>query len=233
MRRSRPCCGRPARSSSARPTCTSSRSAPPATTPASARRGTRSIPRDRRAARAAGRRSPSRPAWPSPPSAPTPAAPSASPPRRAASSGSSPRGARFPRQAWCRSAASWITSGPMTRSVADAWLMYDVMRGARELSRRGARPRRCAACASACLTATCSIASTRRWSRWCFEPSMRLGAARRAGVGRRHRARRRHAARLPAAGAVGRSGVSRARRSRRRRATTRRTCASGWRWAAT
>ncbi len=62
MRRSRACCGRPARCSSARPTCTSSRSARPARIRASAWRAIRTIRRDRRADRAAVRPSPSRPA---------------------------------------------------------------------------------------------------------------------------------------------------------------------------
>ena len=56
-------CGRPARSSSARPTCTSTRSARRATIPRSAPCAIRSIPPDRRAARAADRPSASPPAW--------------------------------------------------------------------------------------------------------------------------------------------------------------------------
>ena len=73
--------------------------------------------------------------------------------------------------------------GPMTRSVADAWLIYDVMRGAHRLS-RAARRCRCAACASACPAASCSIASTRRWRQWCFDAVERLGNGGRAGDGR-------------------------------------------------
>ena len=60
--------------------------------------------------------------------------------------------------------------GPMTRSVADAWLMYDVMRGAAHERRAGARPPS-AACASACRAATCSIASTRTSRLGCSRPS--------------------------------------------------------------
>ena len=98
--------------------------------------------------------------------------------------------------------------GPMTRSVADAWLMYDVMRGARELSRPAA---------AAVSGLRVGVPRGFLFDRIDEEveqvvlqaiDSLRLGG--RAGVGRVHRARRGHAARLPAAGAVGRRGVSRA-----------------------
>ena len=75
-------CGRPARSSSARPPRTSSPSASPLP-----RRPTRGTRRAARAARAAGRRWPSPPARPSRRSAPTRPARSACPPRSAVSSG--------------------------------------------------------------------------------------------------------------------------------------------------
>ena len=64
------------------------------------------------------------------------------PPRPAASSDSSPSGARSPPTASCRSAVSSITSARWRASVADAWLMYDVMRG------RDAEPARARAAAA-------------------------------------------------------------------------------------
>ena len=82
----RPRCARPARSSSARRTCTSSRSARRTKTRRSVRRATRTIRRDRPADRAADRRSASPPAWRSRRSAPIPAARSGFPPPPAASS---------------------------------------------------------------------------------------------------------------------------------------------------
>ena len=98
--------------------------------------------------------------------------------------------------------------GPMTRSVADAWLMYDVMRGARELSRPAA------AAVSGLRVGVPRGFLFDRIDEEVEQVVLRaidgLGAARRAGVGRHHRARRRHTVCLPAAGAVGRSRVSRA-----------------------
>src|SRR4051794_671901 len=75
-----------ARCSSARPTCTSSRSAQRTRIPPLASPATRTIRRDRPAARAADRRRASPQGWRSPPSAPIPAGRVAPPPPHTASS---------------------------------------------------------------------------------------------------------------------------------------------------
>ena len=100
-------CGRPARSSSARPTWTSSPWAPPPRTRRSGPAATRGTWAGSRAARPAARP----PRWPRTrrrwASAPTPAARSASPPRSAGSSASSPPTAARPGTGWWPSPPRW------------------------------------------------------------------------------------------------------------------------------
>ena len=121
---------RPARSSSARPTWTSSRWARPRRTPRSGRAATRGTWARSRAARPAGRprRSPpTRRRWPS---APTPAARSASPPRSAARSARSRPTAARPATALVAFASSaWTRRDRCARTVLDAALLHEVIAG--------------------------------------------------------------------------------------------------------
>ena len=120
MRRSSSVCARPAPSSSARPTCTSSRSARPARNRRSGRSAIRSTSRDRPADRAADRRRRWPPAWRSARSAPTPAARFASRPRRAAPSASSRPPGEISADGVVPLGRTLDHVGPMARTVADA-----------------------------------------------------------------------------------------------------------------
>ena len=127
-----PGCARPARSSSARPTCrsgpTSGRPTRPAAGPRSAARPpTRTRSTATRPARARARRRAWRPRWPRSRSAPRPTARSSAPPAPAASSASSPP------TAWSAGAAScpshrcrtprdrWRPASPTRRPCCPSW----------------------------------------------------------------------------------------------------------------
>ena len=120
---------RPVRSSSARPTSTSSRWARAPRTRRSGRPATRTTPPGCRAARAAAARRPSPPGSPPSASAATPAGRSASRPRCAAWSASSRRTACVSRYGLVAFASSLDQIGPFTRTVADAALVTEVIGG--------------------------------------------------------------------------------------------------------
>ena len=120
MRRWSRGCARPARSSSARPTCTSSRSARPATRPRSGRCATRSTRRDRRADRAAAPRSRCSKACASDRSAPTPADPIRIPSAACGIVGLKPAFGELPCDGVVPLSATLDHVGPMARTVADA-----------------------------------------------------------------------------------------------------------------
>ena len=159
-RRSRERCARPAPCSWARPTCTSSPSAPPATNRPSARCTTRTRSTIRQADRAVGPRSRSPPACRSRRSAPTRAARSGFPPPPAGSSASSPSVGEVSTDGVIPLSRTLDHAGPLARSVADAALVYAALVGApapaqmpvggggatarraRRLLRRAARARR-------------------------------------------------------------------------------------------
>ena len=117
-------CGRPAPSSSARPICTSSRSARPTRSPRSVPPAIHTTRRDRPAARAAGRRRAWPPAWRSPRSAPIPAGRSASRPPPAASSASSRRYGEVSTEGVVPLSRTLDHVGPLARTVTDASLVY-------------------------------------------------------------------------------------------------------------
>ena len=174
---------RPARSSSARPTATSSRWARRPRTRRSARRAIRGRSIGSRADRAADRPSPSRPAWRRSRSAPTPADRSASRRRSAASSASSRPTAASRATACSRSARRSIRSGRSPRTVArrraravgasPAPIPRDATsaRRAGARLRGGARRRRPRRCASAC-PARCSTTASTPKCRAAFETAL-------------------------------------------------------------
>ena len=83
------------------------------------------------------------PAWRSPPSAPTPAAPSASPSAACGIVGLKPEWGEIPAAGVVPLSRQLDHVGPLARSVADAWLMYDVMRRRRPRCRRRSTRCRC------------------------------------------------------------------------------------------
>ena len=120
---------RPACRSSARPTWTSSRWAPPPSTPPTGRPTTRGTSTGSPAAPAAARPPRSRPSRRRWPSAPTPAARSASRARSPARSGVKPTYGGVSRYGLVALANSLDQVGPVTRTVLDAALLHELIGG--------------------------------------------------------------------------------------------------------